>query len=86
MAVVDYLGLLELHGAFDRHDLKIAAISRTFKRLAHDTNTAIVLLVQLNRSADRENRTPKPSHGGESKIGLASKKSTAARRKHCFYR
>lgn len=61
MAVVDYIGLLNMPGDYERHDLKIGAITALFKALAADTNTCVVLLAQLNRSADRENRPPKLS-------------------------
>ena len=61
LVVVDYLGLCSIAGRFDRHDLKIAAMSALFKGLARDTGAAVVLLSQLSRASDKENRRPKLS-------------------------
>lgn len=61
LVVVDYLGLCSLTGRFDRHDLKIGAMSALFKGLARDTEAAVVLLSQLSRASDKENRRPKLS-------------------------
>ncbi|MCH8148249.1 MAG: AAA family ATPase [Planctomycetes bacterium] len=58
LAVIDYLGLLEFPGKFDRHDLKIGAMTSFFKSLAVDTNTAVVLLVQLSRGSDARKQGP----------------------------
>ena len=47
LAVLDYLGLFDLRGKFDRHDLKLAAMTRAFKDVATGCDMAVVLLVQL---------------------------------------
>jgi replicative DNA helicase len=52
LVVVDYLGLATIRGKFDRHDLRIGAMTGALKRLAQETHTAVVALVQLNRGAD----------------------------------
>lgn len=61
LAVVDYLGLLDIRGKYDRNDLRIGAITKMLKAVAMDTGTAVVLLCQLNRAADHENRRPRLS-------------------------
>ncbi len=61
LIVLDYLGLLDLRGKFDRHDLKLAAMTGLFKGLAVDCGAAIVLLCQLNRASENEKRRPRLS-------------------------
>jgi replicative DNA helicase len=51
MLVLDYLSLMKL-GDEDRHDLKIAAVTRGLKELAKDLGIVVVLLVQMNRAVD----------------------------------
>ncbi len=58
MAVVDYVSLLNMPGDYERHDLKIGAITSLFKALAVDMNICVVLLAQLSRRADHEKRPP----------------------------
>ncbi len=58
LIAVDYLGLIEMPGRFDRHDLKLAAISATFKYLAKQTGAAVLLCSQLNRRSSTEGRPP----------------------------
>lgn len=58
LILLDYLGLLTITGEYDRHDLRVGTIVRVFKNLARETNTAVVLLVQLNREAPRQSRKP----------------------------
>jgi replicative DNA helicase len=58
MVCVDYLGFVDLPGKFDRHDLKIGAITALFKRLAIDAGIVVVLLVQLSRAGEKEGRKP----------------------------
>lgn len=58
LAVVDYLGLLDLCGKFDRHDLKLAEMTRAFKAVAAACDMAVVLLVQLSRASEKEKRRP----------------------------
>lgn len=61
LVVIDYLQLLEIAGKFDRHDLRIGAMSKLFKMLALETNIAVVLLSQLSRASEREGRKPRLS-------------------------
>ncbi len=61
LVVVDYLGLCDLSGKFDRYDLKLGEIAATFKRLALDTRVAVVLLEQLSRECEKQNRRPRIS-------------------------
>lgn len=58
LAVLDYLGLFDLRGKFDRHDLKLAAMTRAFKEVATACEMAVVLLVQLSRASEKEKRRP----------------------------
>lgn len=58
LAIVDYLGLLDLRGKFDRYDLKLAAMTRAFKDVATVCDMAVVLLVQLSRASEKEKRRP----------------------------
>lgn len=55
LAVVDYLGRLDIRGDFKRHDLMIGQIAKEFKNLSIESNLAVVLLCQLNRSATNDN-------------------------------
>lgn len=58
MVVVDYLGLIKL-GDEERHDLKIAAVTRGLKLLAKQLDVPVVLLSQLNRELERRpNKRP----------------------------
>lgn len=58
LIVVDYLGRLNVRGQFDRHDLRVAALSEAFKNLASDTQAAVVVCCQLNRASERDGRLP----------------------------
>lgn len=52
LITIDYIGLMELPKA-DRHDLKIAEITRELKTLAKQIETPILLLAQANRELDK---------------------------------
>lgn len=62
IAFVDYLGLLQdldtLHGGAPLRE-RIGAATRRFKQLAKQCGLPIVLLCQMNRNADTENREPR---------------------------
>lgn len=58
LVVVDYLGRLDIAGRFDRHDLRLAAMTKAFKDCAVQARVAMVLLVQLSRAHEKESRRP----------------------------
>ncbi len=64
--VVDYLQLLAPTDAKTPREQQVAEISRGLKGLAKELNVPVLVLSQLNRSAEKENRTPKLSDLRES--------------------
>ncbi len=61
LLVLDYLGLCDIAGRYDRHDLRLAAMSKVLKALAVEAGIAVVCLSQLSRAHDKENRVPRLS-------------------------
>lgn len=62
LIVVDYLGLL--HGCErrkDRRDLELGEITSQLKECAKELGVPVVLLSQLNRESERDNREPRLS-------------------------
>jgi replicative DNA helicase len=58
---IDYLGLLDVEDK-GRHDLSIAAVTRSAKKLAKELSCPVILLCQLNRELEkREDKLPKMS-------------------------
>ncbi|TYR78460.1 replicative DNA helicase [Priestia megaterium] len=53
LVIVDYLQLIKTDNSYDRHDLKIAAITRELKIMAKELNVPIILLSQLNRNVEQ---------------------------------
>ncbi|MDX2185426.1 MAG: replicative DNA helicase [Opitutaceae bacterium] len=64
--VVDYLQLLAPTDPKTPREQQVAEISRGLKALAKELNVPVLVLSQLNRSAEKENRTPKLSDLRES--------------------
>ncbi len=60
LIIIDYLGLCTMPGDYDRHDLRIGAMTGLFKSLALDTDTAVVLLAQLNRGPENRQGDQRP--------------------------
>ena len=61
--VVDYLGLVECKGKFERNDLKQTEITSRLARLAIDLDCIVIALSQINRSPSGraiEDRCPRP--------------------------
>jgi len=58
LAVVDYLGLIELPRSSDPHNARIGAVTRELVRLARELHLAILLLVQLGRRNEQDKRPP----------------------------
>lgn len=53
LVIIDYLQLIKSDNNYDRHDLKIAAITRELKLIAKELNVPIILLSQLNRNVEQ---------------------------------
>lgn len=66
LIVVDYLQLLAPTDAKTPREQQVAEISRGLKALAKELDVPVIVLSQLNRSAEKENRTPKLSDLRES--------------------
>lgn len=66
LLVVDYLQLLRPIDSSVPREQQISALSRALKCLAKDLNLCVLLLCQLNRSAEKENRAPRLSDLRES--------------------
>jgi replicative DNA helicase len=64
--VVDYLQLLSPTDPKVPREQQVAEISRGLKALAKELDVPVLVLSQLNRSAEKENRTPKLSDLRES--------------------
>ena len=59
MIVVDYIGLMQVHGKSDNRVAEISEISRSLKALAKELEVPIVALSQLNRAVEsRPNKRP----------------------------
>jgi len=66
LIVVDYLQLLAPTDSKTPREQQVAEISRGLKALAKELDVPVIVLSQLNRSAEKENRTPKLSDLRES--------------------
>lgn len=58
---IDYLQLISATQSKGTRESEIAHISRSIKKMAKSNNLPIVMLAQLNRSVEYENRKPRPS-------------------------
>lgn len=61
LAIIDYLQLLSISGADKSRNDAIGDATRKFKLLALELNIPIIMLCQLNRANERENREPRLS-------------------------
>lgn len=61
LAVIDYLGLIESSGRFENRNQEISYISRRLKVTAAQHNIPLLVLSQLSRASDIENRPPRSS-------------------------
>lgn len=58
--IVDHIGLIEVSNSENRND-QLGKVTRTLKKLTKKLNIPIVVVSQLNRSSEKENRKPKLS-------------------------
>lgn len=58
---IDYLQLISATQTKGTRESEIAHISRSIKKMAKSNNLPVVILAQLNRSVEYENRKPRPS-------------------------
>ncbi|MBI5380321.1 MAG: replicative DNA helicase [Opitutae bacterium] len=66
MIIVDYLQLLSPTDSQSPREQQVAEMSRGLKALAKELDVPVLVLSQLNRSSEKENRTPKLSDLRES--------------------
>lgn len=66
MIVVDYLQLLNGMNSTVAREQQVAEVSRGLKGLAKELNVPVLVLAQLNRKAEDEQREPRPSDLRES--------------------
>lgn len=59
VVMVDYLSLIETTGRRDRYDLELASITKALKDIAGELGVTVILLAQLNRKLDSEDRPPR---------------------------
>jgi len=67
--VIDYLGLVENRGHFERNDLKQSDITTKLAKLALELNCVVIALSQINRAASArasDDRCPYPSDAADS--------------------
>ena len=60
LVVLDHIGLVEVQGAQSPNE-RIGMVTRQMKKLSKDLDIPIILVSQLNRGNDKENRRPKLS-------------------------
>src|SRR6267143_235078 len=58
MVVVDYLQLITTHGRFGNRNEEVASITRGLKALAKELKVPVLVLSQLTRAPEREDRQP----------------------------
>ena len=58
--IVDHIGLIEVSNSENRND-QLGKVTRTLKKLTKKLNIPIVVVSQLNRALEKENRKPKLS-------------------------
>ena len=57
--VVDYLQLVSTHGRFGNRNEEVSSITRGLKGLAKELKVPVLVLSQLTRAPEREDRQPK---------------------------
>lgn len=58
LLVIDYLGLMDADLPQQNRDRELGAITKALKAMSRELAVPVLLLCQLNRSSDRENRPP----------------------------
>jgi replicative DNA helicase len=66
MVIVDYLQLIAARGRFSNRNEEVSSITRGLKALAKELKVPVVVLSQLTRAPEREERRPQPSDLRES--------------------
>ena len=70
MVIVDYLQLIAARGRFSNRNEEVSSITRGLKALAKELKVPVLVLSQLTRAPEREERRPQPS--GPAGIGALS--------------
>lgn len=58
LIVIDYIGLVKSEGRSESRGLEVAAMSKAAKMLAKDLHVPVMLLSQLNRKSEEQDRKP----------------------------
>ena len=58
VVIVDHLHLMRTQGRQENRNTELSTITRELKLLAGELNCTVLLLAQLNRSSEKENRPP----------------------------
>lgn len=66
LVAIDYAGLVRPERRAERRELEVAQVSQASKGLAKELDVPVVLLAQLNRDTEREQRDPRMSDLRES--------------------
>jgi replicative DNA helicase len=58
LVVIDYLQLLAAHGRFGNRNEEVSSITRGLKALAKELKLPVLVLSQLSRASEKEDRLP----------------------------
>ena len=58
LVIVDYLQLIAAHGRFSNRNEEVSFISRSLKAMAKELKVPVMVLSQLTRAPEREDREP----------------------------
>jgi len=66
--VIDYVGLIEATNRRAMYRDQVSEIAKAIKRFAKTNGVVMILLAQLSRETEKENRRPRMSDLGESSV------------------